>query len=577
MTGSGGAVAWSTGGQPGRHRRPAAGRQRRRRGGRHGRRPRGHRALQRRHRRRRLPRLLRRPQARVARSTAARPRPRRSPSTTFTEARRHADGLQHRRELRAVGGGPGHPGLVGQGRSTDCGTPAPRRPCCSRPSALARDGLRGRPDLPRPDRSTTPRASPSSPRRRRSSCPAARPRPSGSVFRNPDMARAYRSCAREGVDALYRGRLGARPRRRGPQHPHTAPGVSVLPAAQITRATSPPTASLEQGPGPLALQGLGRLRHAGAELAAASRSAEILNLIEAYDERTGTPTSPRSTTSSTCTGSPRPPRPRSPTATATSATCRGVPVTELTSQAFADERACLFDPTKAQPRPIPFGYARRPLHRLRGGRADGAGEPHEGTVDDAPDGRRPLGQRRVAYTLTIEQTGGSGITVPGWGFLLNNELTDFNFVPLTAGVPDPNLPGPGKRPRSSMSPTIVLDDGRLVPRRVGSPGWRHDHHVGGPDRSSATSTADLSTRSTPSPRRGCPRRNGVERGGRAGDRRRARRGGAEGPRPHAGLHPGDRRGDGNPGARPREVQAAAEPTRRGGGSAMVVRPDGRQP
>ena len=73
------------------------------------------------------------------------------------------------------------------------------------------------------------------------------------------------------------------------------------------------------------------------------------------------------------------------------------------------------------------------------------------------------------YTLTIESTGGSGITVPGYGFLLNNELTDFNFVPLTAGVPDPNLPGPNKRPRSSMSPTIVLQDGTPV-LAVGSPG-----------------------------------------------------------------------------------------------------------
>ncbi|MGH3706125.1 MAG: gamma-glutamyltransferase, partial [Agromyces sp.] len=72
----------------------------------------------------------------------------------------------------------------------------------------------------------------------------------------------------------------------------------------------------------------------------------------------------------------------------------------------------------------------------------------------------------VAYTLTIEQTGGSGMTVPRRGFLLNNELTDFNFVPNPA---DPNTVEPGKRPRSSMSPTIVLDGGdvRYV---VGSPG-----------------------------------------------------------------------------------------------------------
>ena len=58
------------------------------------------------------------------------------------------------------------------------------------------------------------------------------------------------------------------------------------------------------------------------------------------------------------------------------------------------------------------------------------------------------------------------MTVPGRGFLLNNELTDFSFVPNPA---DPNIVEPGKRPRSSMSPTIVLDDGdvRFV---VGSPG-----------------------------------------------------------------------------------------------------------
>ena len=75
----------------------------------------------------------------------------------------------------------------------------------------------------------------------------------------------------------------------------------------------------------------------------------------------------------------------------------------------------------------------------------------------------------MEYTLTIEQTGGSGIVVPGRGFLLNNELTDFNFVPVTPGVPDPNLPGPGKRPRSSMAPTIVLQHGKPL-LALGSPG-----------------------------------------------------------------------------------------------------------
>jgi gamma-glutamyltranspeptidase/glutathione hydrolase len=72
----------------------------------------------------------------------------------------------------------------------------------------------------------------------------------------------------------------------------------------------------------------------------------------------------------------------------------------------------------------------------------------------------------VSYTLTIEQTGGSGILVPGRGFLLNNELTDFSAVYAPA---DPNRIQPGKRPRSSMSPTIVLRGGKPF-LALGSPG-----------------------------------------------------------------------------------------------------------
>jgi gamma-glutamyltranspeptidase / glutathione hydrolase len=75
----------------------------------------------------------------------------------------------------------------------------------------------------------------------------------------------------------------------------------------------------------------------------------------------------------------------------------------------------------------------------------------------------------VEYTLTIEQTGGNAMVVPGRGFLLNNEMTDFNFTPTQGTAPDPNLPGPGKRPRSSMSPTIILKAGRPY-LAAGSPG-----------------------------------------------------------------------------------------------------------
>jgi len=70
----------------------------------------------------------------------------------------------------------------------------------------------------------------------------------------------------------------------------------------------------------------------------------------------------------------------------------------------------------------------------------------------------------VSYTLTIEATGGSGIVVPGYGFILNNELTDFDAV-----SPHPNAPEPGKRPRSSMAPTIARSPAGEV-LAFGSPG-----------------------------------------------------------------------------------------------------------
>ena len=73
----------------------------------------------------------------------------------------------------------------------------------------------------------------------------------------------------------------------------------------------------------------------------------------------------------------------------------------------------------------------------------------------------------LAMTTTIENAFGSRLMAAG--FLLNNELTDFSFASHEGGVPIANAAAPGKRPRSSMAPTIVLKDG--APRLVlGSPG-----------------------------------------------------------------------------------------------------------
>ncbi len=80
----------------------------------------------------------------------------------------------------------------------------------------------------------------------------------------------------------------------------------------------------------------------------------------------------------------------------------------------------------------------------------------------------------VSYTTTIEAGWGTGIMVPGYGFLLNNELTDFNFTPTFNPDPANFNPGandvaPEKRPRSSMTPTILFKDGKPF-AAYGSPG-----------------------------------------------------------------------------------------------------------
>jgi len=73
----------------------------------------------------------------------------------------------------------------------------------------------------------------------------------------------------------------------------------------------------------------------------------------------------------------------------------------------------------------------------------------------------------LSMTTTIENSFGSRLMVRG--FLLNNELTDFSFRTQKDGVPIANRLEPGKRPRSSMAPTIVMKDGKPV-LAIGSPG-----------------------------------------------------------------------------------------------------------
>ncbi|MFY0780878.1 gamma-glutamyltransferase [Peribacillus simplex] len=162
-------------------------------------------------------------------------------------------------------------------------------------------------------------------------------------------------------------------------------------------------------------------------------------------------------------------------------------LTEAMHLAFADRAAYMADedfydvPTKGLLDEDYIKERRKLINPNRSTADVKAGDPwkYEGkeptSMEKVKEEKTPIGQtthfsvmdkwgNMVAYTTTIEQVFGSGIMVPDYGFMLNNEMTDFDATP--GGV---NQVEPRKRPRSSMSPTFVLKDGNPF-MAIGSPG-----------------------------------------------------------------------------------------------------------
>jgi len=139
-----------------------------------------------------------------------------------------------------------------------------------------------------------------------------------------------------------------------------------------------------------------------------------------------------------------------------------VPPAGLLNTNYLDIRRALINPAAAMGRPAPGSPPQTAMRSFGDDETvEAAGTSHVSIVDR--DGNV------LAMTTTIEA--GFGSRQWAAGFLLNNELTDFAFRPVDrAGRPLANAVGPGKRPRSSMAPTIVFDEAGKPWAALGSPG-----------------------------------------------------------------------------------------------------------
>ncbi|MEU1851450.1 gamma-glutamyltransferase [Streptomyces sp. NPDC019990] len=283
----------------------------------------------------------------------------------------------------------------------------------------------------------------------------------GSTFKNPDLARTYAELGRKGVRALYRGAIGqdvVDTVNKPPVDPDS--GWNARPGDLSAKDLAAYRTKL-QAPTRTSYRGLGVYSMAPSS-SGGTTVGEALNILERTDLSKASEVKylHRFIEASRIAFADRGRWVGDPA-------FEDVPTKELLSQKYADSRACLIKDDAVLTSPVAPGDPREPVPCGAGGKA--APTTYEGDSTTHLTVADKWGNV-VAYTLTIEQTGGSGITVPGRGFILNNELTDFSFTPANPAVHDPNLPGPGKRPRSSISPTIVLDRHDKPVVALGSPG-----------------------------------------------------------------------------------------------------------
>ncbi|CAN7363041.1 gamma-glutamyltransferase [Arthrobacter sp. LjRoot14] len=282
----------------------------------------------------------------------------------------------------------------------------------------------------------------------------------GSVFQNHDLAATYRLLAKKGTDAFYGGALAEEIVSAVKAPPKTATTALPVPVGFMETEDLAAYEALDQDPTHVEYRGLDVYGMAPSS-SGGTTVGEALNILDPSNlSAMSKPSALHHYLE----------------ASALAFADRGkyvgdpafvnVPTEELTDPLFGKERACRINPTEAAMKPVAPGDIASYDGACPAAAAAPADEKDTENISTTNMTVADKWGNVVEYTLTIEQTGGSGIVVPGRGFLLNNELTDFSTV---YNQEDPNRIQPGKRPRSSMSPTIILKDGDPF-LALGSPG-----------------------------------------------------------------------------------------------------------
>jgi len=275
------------------------------------------------------------------------------------------------------------------------------------------------------------------------------PRPEGYTLKNPELAETFEIVAREGPDAFYKGAIAADIAEAVQSDPRKPGALSAGDLAAYTAEPRMPVCMPYRG---RSVCGAGPPSSGGVAI------SQVLGILEPFDLGSD-PFTPEAAhliaEAERLAYADRGRYLADPGFVA-------VPLNGLLDADYLAERRKLIDPKRAQetvtagtPPVIPLSAFGRDRTKERGGTS------HVSVVDDAGDA--------FSLTTSIESSFGARSMVRG--FLLNNQLTDFSFLPEdAAGRPIANRVEPGKRPRSSMDPTMIFGADGDLDYVLGSPG-----------------------------------------------------------------------------------------------------------